>query len=227
MTSLSLSHTSSSISSTDHSSHHLPSSAAPQISIGGSKPAAADKKQAAAASAAAKPAASAAPETPKKAADDNKKADASEKSSSKSEQQKSAAPASAAASAAAKPAPSTAAGGAAAANYVPTKEQKSFTVHDEREHLNIVFIGHVDAGKSTISGQILYVTLTLCIACPFLSPSLRLFACSVVRRIGSVVHLIFASHKTNPFPLPTHRSSHPPRNRVSRSTSQSRLIPCG
>ncbi len=30
--------------------------------------------------------------------------------------------------------------------------------HDEREHLNIVFIGHVDAGKSTISGQILYLT---------------------------------------------------------------------
>lgn len=27
-------------------------------------------------------------------------------------------------------------------------------VHDEREHMNIVFIGHVDAGKSTISGQV-------------------------------------------------------------------------
>ncbi len=26
---------------------------------------------------------------------------------------------------------------------------------DPREHINIVFIGHVDAGKSTISGQIL------------------------------------------------------------------------
>ena len=29
---------------------------------------------------------------------------------------------------------------------------------DPREHLNVVFIGHVDAGKSTISGQILYKT---------------------------------------------------------------------
>jgi len=29
---------------------------------------------------------------------------------------------------------------------------------DEREHLNIVFIGHVDAGKSTLGGQILYLT---------------------------------------------------------------------
>lgn len=28
-----------------------------------------------------------------------------------------------------------------------------------REHLNIVFIGHVDAGKSTIGGQILYLTV--------------------------------------------------------------------
>lgn len=27
--------------------------------------------------------------------------------------------------------------------------------HDKREHVNIVFIGHVDSGKSTISGQIL------------------------------------------------------------------------
>ena len=26
------------------------------------------------------------------------------------------------------------------------------------EHLNIVFIGHVDAGKSTIGGQILFLT---------------------------------------------------------------------
>ena len=29
---------------------------------------------------------------------------------------------------------------------------------DQREHLNVVFIGHVDAGKSTIGGQILYLT---------------------------------------------------------------------
>lgn len=28
-----------------------------------------------------------------------------------------------------------------------------------REHMNIVFIGHVDAGKSTTGGQILYLTV--------------------------------------------------------------------
>lgn len=31
-------------------------------------------------------------------------------------------------------------------------------IEDNREHINIVFIGHVDAGKSTISGQILFLT---------------------------------------------------------------------
>ncbi len=35
---------------------------------------------------------------------------------------------------------------------------KDFRPHDPREHLNIVFIGHVDAGKSTMSGQILIKT---------------------------------------------------------------------
>jgi peptide chain release factor subunit 3 len=29
---------------------------------------------------------------------------------------------------------------------------------DARDHLNVVFIGHVDAGKSTLGGQILYLT---------------------------------------------------------------------
>ena len=41
-----------------------------------------------------------------------------------------------------------------------------------REHLNIVFIGHVDAGKSTTGGQILYLTVRvihdLCHACRIL-----------------------------------------------------------
>lgn len=27
-----------------------------------------------------------------------------------------------------------------------------------RDHVNVVFIGHVDAGKSTIGGQIMYLT---------------------------------------------------------------------
>eukprot|EP00466_Bigelowiella_natans_P012800 jgi/Bigna1/92204/estExt_fgenesh1_pm.C_60045 len=31
-------------------------------------------------------------------------------------------------------------------------------VHDERPHVNVVFIGHVDAGKSTLSGQLLLMT---------------------------------------------------------------------
>lgn len=30
--------------------------------------------------------------------------------------------------------------------------------NDKRPHINLVFIGHVDAGKSTTSGQILYIT---------------------------------------------------------------------
>jgi peptide chain release factor subunit 3 len=34
---------------------------------------------------------------------------------------------------------------------------KSYT-YDKREHLNIVFIGHVDAGKSTLGGQLLFIT---------------------------------------------------------------------
>ena len=29
---------------------------------------------------------------------------------------------------------------------------------DRKEHLNIVLIGHVDAGKSTIGGQLMYLT---------------------------------------------------------------------
>lgn len=50
---------------------------------------------------------------------------------------------------------------AAATGAVQTKSKKKkedLKVHDSREHLNIVFIGHVDAGKSTISGQILLLT---------------------------------------------------------------------
>jgi len=34
---------------------------------------------------------------------------------------------------------------------------KQYT-YDTREHINIVFIGHVDAGKSTLGGQLLYIT---------------------------------------------------------------------
>ena len=37
-------------------------------------------------------------------------------------------------------------------------EEKEVTEGDPREHLNLVFIGHVDAGKSTLSGNILYLT---------------------------------------------------------------------
>jgi len=38
----------------------------------------------------------------------------------------------------------------------PVKEAESVTT--EKEHVNIVFIGHVDAGKSTIGGQLMYLT---------------------------------------------------------------------
>eukprot|EP01029_Cantina_marsupialis_P029162 TRINITY_DN779891_c0_g1_i1.p1 TRINITY_DN779891_c0_g1~~TRINITY_DN779891_c0_g1_i1.p1 ORF type:complete len:560 (+),score=202.62 TRINITY_DN779891_c0_g1_i1:31-1680(+) len=49
---------------------------------------------------------------------------------------------------------------------VKKKSKKNKTVdvkellagQDERQHLNVVFIGHVDAGKSSLSGQILYLT---------------------------------------------------------------------
>jgi hypothetical protein len=34
---------------------------------------------------------------------------------------------------------------------------------DARDHLNVVFIGHVDAGKSTLGGQILFVTDQVCV----------------------------------------------------------------
>jgi len=37
-------------------------------------------------------------------------------------------------------------------------EVEKVIADDPREHLNVVFIGHVDAGKSTISGNILYLT---------------------------------------------------------------------
>ena len=45
-----------------------------------------------------------------------------------------------------------------------TKVKKKHHKHIEadeaskKEHLNVVFIGHVDAGKSTIGGQLLYLT---------------------------------------------------------------------
>mmetsp|Transcript_13229 Transcript_13229/g.15567 ORF Transcript_13229/g.15567 Transcript_13229/m.15567 type:complete len:606 (-) Transcript_13229:136-1953(-) len=43
----------------------------------------------------------------------------------------------------------------------PAKEEKAVVPvqeGDPREHFNLVFIGHVDAGKSTLSGNILYLT---------------------------------------------------------------------
>lgn len=40
----------------------------------------------------------------------------------------------------------------------PVPRKKKELIRDPRPHLNLVFIGHVDAGKSTISGHILYVT---------------------------------------------------------------------
>ena len=48
---------------------------------------------------------------------------------------------------------------------------------DQREHLNLVFIGHVDAGKSTFCGQILYRTGQ--VDPPRLSPPLLLLPLSL------------------------------------------------
>lgn len=39
-----------------------------------------------------------------------------------------------------------------------TETYKKLLEEDPRDHLNVVFIGHVDAGKSTLGGQILFVT---------------------------------------------------------------------
>lgn len=39
-----------------------------------------------------------------------------------------------------------------------TESQINLVEGDPREHINLVFIGHVDAGKSTLSGNILYLT---------------------------------------------------------------------
>lgn len=38
------------------------------------------------------------------------------------------------------------------------KALKELNAEDPREHMNVVFIGHVDAGKSTTAGQILFIT---------------------------------------------------------------------
>jgi len=50
----------------------------------------------------------------------------------------------------------------ASSSLTPPKDEVAKEVHiseeDPRPHLNLVFIGHVDAGKSTLSGNILYLT---------------------------------------------------------------------
>lgn len=40
----------------------------------------------------------------------------------------------------------------------PKKEKKRVEEGPRKQHLNLVFIGHVDAGKSTLGGQLLYLT---------------------------------------------------------------------
>mmetsp|Transcript_19662 Transcript_19662/g.23383 ORF Transcript_19662/g.23383 Transcript_19662/m.23383 type:complete len:612 (+) Transcript_19662:95-1930(+) len=45
-----------------------------------------------------------------------------------------------------------------AAEEEEPREEEVEQESDPREHLNLVFIGHVDAGKSTLSGNILYLT---------------------------------------------------------------------
>lgn len=41
---------------------------------------------------------------------------------------------------------------------VAAPKKKKEVIRDPRPHLNLIFIGHVDAGKSTISGHMLYLT---------------------------------------------------------------------
>eukprot|EP00126_Sphaerothecum_destruens_P013501 Sdes_comp23112_c0_seq1m21427 len=41
---------------------------------------------------------------------------------------------------------------------IPSGDNHIIPNQDSREHLNIIFIGHVDAGKSTIGGHIMYLT---------------------------------------------------------------------
>lgn len=59
-----------------------------------------------------------------------------------------------------KPASATLPEAAAEEDSAPEEviDPATLTEGDPREHLNLVFIGHVDAGKSTLSGNILYLT---------------------------------------------------------------------
>ncbi|XP_028805394.1 eukaryotic peptide chain release factor GTP-binding subunit ERF3A isoform X2 [Neltuma alba] len=41
---------------------------------------------------------------------------------------------------------------------IPSVEDQDDLITDEKNHLNVVFIGHVDAGKSTTGGQILFLS---------------------------------------------------------------------
>merc|ERR1719317_1272909 len=41
---------------------------------------------------------------------------------------------------------------------VKQKPKTVESVTTDKEHVNVVFIGHVDAGKSTIGGQMMYLT---------------------------------------------------------------------
>ena len=59
-------------------------------------------------------------------------------------------------------------GSAGARKQVANKQQASALLPaDRKESISIVFVGHVDAGKSTICGQILYLTGTFAPAHPF------------------------------------------------------------
>jgi Elongation factor Tu GTP binding domain len=66
----------------------------------------------------------------------------------------------AAAAAAAPPAAAAASAATSDNDSDDEEDEKAETegTEDPREHLNLVFIGHVDAGKSTLSGNILYLT---------------------------------------------------------------------
>jgi len=48
--------------------------------------------------------------------------------------------------------------GASKKSRVKQKPKTAVEVTTDKEHVNVVFIGHVDAGKSTIGGQMMYLT---------------------------------------------------------------------
>ncbi|XP_057364243.1 eukaryotic peptide chain release factor GTP-binding subunit ERF3A-like [Manis pentadactyla] len=65
----------------------------------------------------------------------------------------------------------------------------------KKEHVNVVFIGHVDAGKSTIGGQIMVLSLSE-VACTF-SPLATAGSSLLMKTLGSCLPLGLCSCACN------------------------------